>query len=259
MEMWRHFEAVIAPARLRGEPWSELQVAQVSGQAGWSPPFGYQPSAAVQAGKNQNWTNANYTSFRTTRFSLSCNILLTPTWPGAVACLMTCCCCWPPGGRCCTTCWPPTWGRGGSSLSHLRDNFLMAENHQPAWAPAPKQPLPPTQHQSNFHQRSSREKGKIASRKKPSYTRTATTCSNCPVEVLTIWPCWPCCCWACWAPCGLATSTCRGAIAGWALAGGKIHILCEETDFSLIRVSCSCSKKGEECCESLTYLCMDRT
>ena len=29
-------------------------------------------------------------------------------------------------------------------------------------------------------------KAKLPAEKKPSYTRTATTCSNCPVEVLTI-------------------------------------------------------------------------
>ena len=141
-----------------------------------------------------------------------CNV--APTWPGAVACLMTCCCCccWPPGGRCWTTCWPPTWTQSRSNLSLLRENSLLVET--PTRAPAPKQPLPQPQHQSNLHQRSTREKRDPASRKKPSYTRTATTCSNCPVEVLTIWPCWPCCCWACWAPCGLATSTCRGAFAG---------------------------------------------
>ena len=119
---------------------------------------------------------------------------------------MTCCCCWPPGGRCWTTCCPPTWGHGGSTLCWWKTQSTST-----------KAPLPPPQHHQKKQPPPKKLQRKaIRQQKKPSYTRTATTCSNCPVEVLTIWPC---CCGACWAPCGLATSTCRGAFAGGALAG----------------------------------------
>ena len=151
-----------------------------------------------------------------------CNV--APTWPGAVACLMTCCCCccWPPGGRCWTTCWPPTWTQSRSNLSLLRENSLLVET--PTRAPAPKQPLPQPQHQSNLHQRSTREKRDPPAEKSqatpgllpPAATARWKSSRSDPVGPAAVEPAGP--------PAALPLAPAGGHLQGFALAGGNIQI-----------------------------------